>query len=128
MEEIEENIKFGDNPDDIILLFKTLDHDYENTRYIYHAMENPHLIDHMDIIVNLFIKNGFYSAIYYFLDGYTYFYSYKVEEKYKKMMLDIFKEDDVYSFFIKNPLDEYYISLLYRYFRINYHAEVSMMG
>lgn len=128
IEQLDQHIRYGDNLEDIILLFKTLDHDSLNTKYIYNAMQNPHLIYHMDIIVNFFIKNGFYSSIYYFLDGYTYFYKYKVSGKYKKMMLDLFKQDDVYSFFRNHPLDEYYISLLDQYFRINYHAEVSLMG
>ena len=128
IEQLEEHIKYGDNLEDIILLFKTLDHDSENTKYIYTAMQNPHFIYHMDIIVNLFIKNGLYSAIYYFLDGYTYYYKYKVSAKYKKMLIDIFREDQVYSFFRDNPLDQYYINLLNQYFRINYHAEISLMG
>ena len=107
MEELEENIKYGDNPDDIVFLFKTLDHESANTRYIYNAMQNPYLINHIDTIVNLFINNGFYSAIYYFLDGYTHYYSYKVSDKYKKMMLDLFKQDEVYFFFRNHPLDQY---------------------
>ena len=128
MEELEENIKYGDNPDDIVFLFKTLDHESANTRYIYNAMQNPYLINHIDTIVNLFINNGFYSAIYYFLDGYTHYYSYKVSDKYKKMMLDLFKQDEVYFFFRNHPLDQYYINLLEQYFHINYHSEVSLMG
>ena len=128
MEEITDQILYGDNLDDIFTLFKTLDQDSGNTRYIYSAMQNPHLIYHMDIIMDIFINKKLYLAIYYFLDGYTYYNNYNVGEKYKKMMLNMFRQEPVYSFFRKNPLDEYYINLLDEYFKINYASEISIMG
>ena len=128
MDSISDQIKYGDNPDDIILLFKTLDHDSENTSYIYSAMQNPYLINSMDIIMGIFIKKGYHSAIYYFIDGWPYYINSGYLEKYRKMMIDILRTDLIYLYFRFNKLDTYYINLLKDYFQINYDAEIASMG
>lgn len=113
------------SPEDVIILFKTLDINEENSCYVYHVMENPYIIDIIDKISNAYIEKGIYVIFYEILDGWVdHIFNKNVKENVKENIKNKIKDiliKILYSDKVK--CNKFYIDCLKKQFNINYYAE-----